>query len=44
MHDIACSRSAKRNVVVIKEEYNKGEVEALRRHVEVHSDNENEAL
>ena len=41
MRDIACSRSAKENVVVIKEEDNKWEVEALRRHVEVHSTDKN---
>ena len=32
------------NYAAIKEEVNNGDVEGLRRHVEVHSDNENEAL
>ena len=38
------SRNRKENLVAIKEEANKREVEGLRRHAEVHSGNENEEL
>ena len=44
LHDPAVQRKFfQGNFVAIKEESNKGEVEGLRRHAEVHSVNENEA-